>query len=88
MILSGQQQVSFVAAKGGAQSSSPQPIASKRELEPGEVSLAFNPSTWEAEVGKFSEFEANLVCRVSSRRARATQRNPVSKEPKERERES
>ena len=26
-----------------------------------------------------SEFEASLVCRVSSRIARATQRNPVSK---------
>ena len=60
MILSGQQ-VSFVAAKGGAQSSRPQPIASKRELELGVVSLAFNPSTREAEAGKFSEFEASLV---------------------------
>ena len=27
-----------------------------------------------------SEFEASLVCRVSSRTARATQRNPVSEE--------
>jgi hypothetical protein len=26
-----------------------------------------------------SEFEASLVCRVSSRTARATQRNPISK---------
>jgi hypothetical protein len=32
---------------------------------------AFNPSTWEA--------EASLVYRVSSRTARAIQRNPVSK---------
>jgi hypothetical protein len=32
---------------------------------------AYNPSTWEAEAG--------LVYRVSSRTARATQRNPVSK---------
>jgi hypothetical protein len=39
----------------------------------------FNPSTWEAEAGKISEFEASLVYRVSSRTARATQRNPVSK---------
>jgi hypothetical protein len=31
-----------------------------------------------------SEFEASLVNRVSSRIARATQRNPVSKETKER----
>jgi hypothetical protein len=30
---------------------------------------AFNPSTWEAEAGEF----------LSSRSARATQRNPVSK---------
>jgi hypothetical protein len=29
-----------------------------------------------------SEFEASLVYRVSSRRARTTQRNPVSKKPK------
>jgi hypothetical protein len=34
----------------------------------------FNPSTWESEI---SEFKANLVYRVSSRPARATQRNPV-----------
>jgi hypothetical protein len=39
----------------------------------------FNPSTWEAEAGGFSEFEASLVYKVSSRTARATQRNPVSK---------
>jgi hypothetical protein len=30
-----------------------------------------------------SEFEASLVYRVSSRTARATQRTPVSKKPKE-----
>jgi hypothetical protein len=35
------------------------------------VAQAFNPSTWEA--------EASLVYRVSSRTARAIQRNPVSK---------
>jgi hypothetical protein len=29
------------------------------------------------------EFEASLVCRVSSRTARATQRNPVSKNKKQ-----
>jgi hypothetical protein len=39
---------------------------------------AFNLSTWEAEAGK-SEFKASLVYRVSSKTARATQRNPVSK---------
>jgi hypothetical protein len=32
-----------------------------------------------------SEFEASLVYRVSSRTARATQRNPVSKNKKEKE---
>jgi hypothetical protein len=31
-----------------------------------------NPSTWETEAGGFSEFEASLVYRVSSRIARAT----------------
>jgi hypothetical protein len=40
---------------------------------------ACNPSTWEAEAGGGSEFEVNLVYRGSSRTARATQRNPVSK---------
>jgi hypothetical protein len=42
------------------------------------VAHACNPSIWEAEAGGF-EFEASLVYRVSSRTARATQRNPVSK---------
>jgi hypothetical protein len=46
------------------------------------VAHAFNPSTWEAEAG--SEFEASLVYRVSSRTARATQRNPVSKQQQQR----
>jgi hypothetical protein len=36
----------------------------------------FNPSIWEA--GR-QVFEASLVYRVSSRAARATQRNPASK---------
>jgi hypothetical protein len=36
---------------------------------------AFNPSTWEAEAGGSLESEASLVYRVSSRTARATQRN-------------
>jgi hypothetical protein len=39
------------------------------------VAHAFNPSTWEAETG--------LVYRVSSRTARATQRNPVSNKTKQ-----
>jgi hypothetical protein len=46
------------------------------------VTHAFNPSTWEAEAGRFFEFEASLVYRVSSRTARAIQRNPVSKKTK------
>jgi hypothetical protein len=46
------------------------------------VAHTFNPSTWEAEAGRYSEFKANLVYRVSSRTARAAQRNPVSKNQK------
>jgi hypothetical protein len=42
------------------------------------VAHAFNPSTWEAEAGGFLTFKASLVYRVSSRTARATQRNLVS----------
>jgi hypothetical protein len=45
------------------------------------VAHAFNPSTREAEAG-ISEFEASLVYKVSSRTARAIQRNPVSKKNK------
>jgi hypothetical protein len=41
----------------------------------------FTPSTQEAEAGRVSEFEVSLVYRVSSRTARATQRNPVLKTP-------
>ena len=49
---------------------------------------AFNPSTQEAEAGgrRISEFEVNLVYRVSSRTTRATQRNPVSKNQKKKKR--
>jgi hypothetical protein len=50
-------------------------------VKPGVVVHAFNPSTWEAEAGEY-EFEASLVYRVSSRTARAIQRNPVSKNQK------
>jgi hypothetical protein len=43
------------------------------------VAHAFNPSTREGGRGRqISEFEASLVYKVSSRTARATQRNPVS----------
>jgi hypothetical protein len=54
-------------------------------LKPGIVAHAFNPSTREAE-RQISEFEASLVYRVSSRTARATQRNPVSKNQKKKKR--
>jgi hypothetical protein len=48
---------------------------------------AFNLSTWEAEAGRWiSEFEASPVYRVSSRTARATQRNPVLKNQKKNKR--
>jgi hypothetical protein len=47
--------------------------------EPGVVVHTFNPSTREAEAGGSLEFEASLVYKVSSRTARAIQRNPVSK---------
>jgi hypothetical protein len=44
---------------------------------------AFNPSKLSGGRGRpISEFEASLVYRVSSRTARATQRNPVSKKKK------
>jgi hypothetical protein len=43
------------------------------------VALAFNPSTWEAEAGQSLESEASQVYRVSSKTARTTQENPVSK---------
>jgi hypothetical protein len=53
---------------------------------PGVVAHAFNPSTWEAERGRrISEFKAILVYKVSSRTARATQRNPVSKNKKQKQ---
>jgi hypothetical protein len=42
----------------------------------------FNPSTWEGETGESLEYKASLVYIVSSRRARTTQRNPVSKKKK------
>ena len=40
---------------------------------------ACNPSTLRGRGRRISEFETNLVYRVSSRTAKATQRNPVSK---------
>ena len=43
------------------------------------VAHAFNPSTWEVEAGRFLSSRPAWSNRVSSRTARATQRNPVSK---------
>jgi len=42
----------------------------------------FNPSTWESKASELCEFKASLVYIVSSKTARATQRNPVSKKTK------
>ena len=43
------------------------------------VVQTFDSNTWETEAGRSLEFEPSLVYRVSSMTARATQRNPVSK---------
>jgi hypothetical protein len=51
------------------------------------VANAFNHSTREAEAGGFLSSEASLVYRVSSRTARATQRNPVLKNQRKKKRE-
>lgn len=45
------------------------------------VAHAFNLSPWETD-SQISEFKANLVYKASSKVARATQRNPVSKSQK------
>jgi hypothetical protein len=43
----------------------------------------FNSSTWEAEAGRFLSSRLSLVYRVSSRTAKAIQRNPISKTNKQ-----
>lgn len=44
------------------------------------VEHAFNPITWESEIGRSSsEFKANQVYKVSSRTVRVLPRKPVSK---------
>jgi hypothetical protein len=55
----------------------------KSKPVPGVVAHAFDPSTREADAGGFLEFEASLNYKVSSRTARAIQRNPVSKNQRE-----
>jgi hypothetical protein len=47
---------------------------------------AFNPSIWEAEAGRSLEFKASLVSIVSSRTARAPQRNPILEKQQNQER--
>jgi hypothetical protein len=42
----------------------------------------FNPSTWEAEAGRFLSLRPAWYTELSSRTARAIQRNPVSKKKK------
>ena len=59
----------------------PFPINNK-DLKLGVVAHAFSPSHSGGRGRQISEFEASLVYRVSSRTARATQRNPVSKKKK------
>lgn len=48
---------------------------------PGQVVVwhAFHPSTQEATIRGISEFEASLINTANSRRASATQRNPILK---------
>jgi hypothetical protein len=57
-------------------------MAIKEYCHRGMVAHTFNPSTREARGRWISEFEASLIYKVSSRTARATQRNPVSKNQK------
>ena len=54
-------------------------ISKAKVGEPGMVGHAFNPSIGRQRQADLCEFEASLVYRASSRTARATQRNPVSK---------
>jgi hypothetical protein len=54
----------------------------KKPLEPGVVAYTFNPCTWEAEPGGFLSLRPAWNYKVSSKTARATQRNPVLKNKK------
>jgi hypothetical protein len=49
------------------------------------VAHAFNPSTREAEAGGFLSLRPAWFTKVSSRTARAIQRNPVSKNKKQKQ---
>jgi hypothetical protein len=55
---------------------------------PGVVAHTFNPSTPGGRGRRISKFEASLVYKVSSRTARAIQRNPVSKKKKKKRKEA
>jgi len=55
----------------------------ERERTRKVVAHTFNPSMQDAEAVDLCEFQASLVYRVTSRTARATQRNPVSKKETE-----
>ena len=57
----------------------------KLALRGAVVVPAFNPSTWGGRGRWISEFKVILVYRVSSRTARAIQRNPVSKKQKQKQ---
>jgi hypothetical protein len=46
----------------------------ERLFQPGMLAHAFNPSSWEAEAGRFLEFKASLVYKMSSRTAKATEK--------------
>jgi hypothetical protein len=52
------------------------------------VAYSFRSSIWEAEAGRSLEFKANLVYRVSSKKARAAQRNPVLRKTKSNQRKN
>jgi hypothetical protein len=54
--------------------------------KPGLVAHAFNPNTG-GRGRRISEFKASLVYKVSSRTAKALQRNPVSKNQKKKRKE-
>jgi hypothetical protein len=57
-------------------------LPSRTASLPGVVAHAFNPSTWEGRGRRISELEDSLVYKVSSRTARAIQRNPDLKKQK------
>jgi hypothetical protein len=61
-------------------------MSENRKRSQAVVAHAFNPCTGGGRGRWISEFEASLVYRVSSRTAKATQKNPVSKTKTKKER--